>query len=543
MYVHKGDKMKRNINKRQMRKVSLKFWNNMILFSILVMFIIGSLSAVTAAEPSYSYQGASTNSMPNDIRPTLTSSDAIKAFNAVSLRDPNARITNVYQNSLTANDYEVESSYTITTNSGTIAVSLTSYYASNTGTVNTLSKRLSVNGAQEVVEKENELYVVHNGKLTTVSVTDKENAQKMLVNAVELLVEKETIEKPTLSANKEFIVMVDNNADISYGEEILSTGSYNFYKVQSSSWSDLAKNRFVVKICEASRDRLRKFVDHSKEVLVAEAEELIRELKLKKTNADCIDLPQLRQYMEEEGWDVQPGQSSPYQLFVTPDNSVVQDVSKGKTVSSLYNLAVTWPWVSDQTLNGRNEKWLKPEHFLRDTPGFSTNPSAGDAVSDCSEQANTLVSMLRASGVSAEDVRVALGNVDFDGTIGGHAWVEIKENGQWMVLDSTCGPYYDDDDNELVTRSGVGYTYWQYRPYPIEDVWCYYNDVYYSDENGEGPEGWSTDYSAEENFLAGFSYLAEESLDSIFVAAIIAAAAVIVVVIVVRIREDSSGKK
>ena len=74
-------------------------------------------------------------------------------------------------------------------------------------------------------------------------------------------------------------------------------------------------------------------------------------------------------------------------------------------------------WVSERTLNDVIEKWLTPHEFLVDTPDYPTNPVPGRVASDCSEQANTLVSVLRAIGVSPDKVRVVLGEVNFDGNI------------------------------------------------------------------------------------------------------------------------------
>jgi len=247
--------------------------------------------------------------------------------------------------------------------------------------------------------------------------------------------------------------------------------------------------------------------------------------------------------MEGEGWDTQLGQSSPYQRFVTPDASILQELSNGKTVQEIYGIAVGWTWVSDNILNGKTEKWLSPTEFLTNTPSYSTNPSPGNAVSDCSEQANTLVSLLRASGVAAEDIRVVLGKVDFDGNIGGHAWVETKENGRWMVLDATCGPYHNKDSDELISRGGVSYDYWKYHRYPVVEVWCYYNDVYFTDEGEEVASGWATQYDVftGADMFAGFLF--EESFEGLFVYVVIAAAAIISVVSLGLLKKKESGKK
>ncbi len=541
--MDKGEKMKRNMLKGQMKKVTLKFWNNMIVLSVLMLLLVGSVSA---AEPQQSSEssGNSNTALSDAVRASLTEETAIKAYTVLSIAEPKATVKSVNRASLTANNvYEIQASYAISTNNGVAAVSVTSQVNADTGDITVLSKKVVQNG-EEFTEKEDELLVVSNGKLTTLSVANKENAQKMLVNAVELLVEEDTIQRLTLSSQKEFVVMVKETPDFSYERELASTDNYKFYVVKSSDLSELTLRSSVVKICEAKQTLLEKFVEYSKEVLSAESKEKIRELKLKKTTLDCLELPQLKVYMQEDGWDALPGQTSTYQQFVTPDEDVVQGLSKGKTAHEIFEMAVGWTWVSDSILfNGKQEKWLLPVEFLTNTPVYSTNPSSGNVVSDCSEQANTLVSLLRASGVVAEDVRVGLGKVDFDGSIGGHAWVEIKEDGRWMVLDATCGPYYDGESEEVVSRGGVNYGYWKYHTYPEVEVWCYYNDVYFTDENEDVADGWSTQYDAEENFLAGFTgLLSEVSFNPMFVYLALTSVAIISVISLVMLKKKDSGK-
>jgi hypothetical protein len=538
--MDEGEKMKIKRLKRQMKKTSLKFWNNMIVLSVLMLFLI---SSVSAADPALSDQESIVTDSDDDqstyVQAALTEEDAV---NALTLAEPNALISNINLLSLTSDtDYEIESS-TVTTNKGLVTVSVTSQVNAETGRINVLNKRI-VQSGEERIEKEDELLVVYKGELRTLPVENKEYAQKMLVNAVELLVEPETIQRPVLSSQKEFVVMVKKTPDFSYERELVSTDNYKFYVVKSSDLTVLTSSESIIKISEAKELHLEKFTDYAKKIFSAEAEQEIKRLKLKKTTADCVELPQLSVYMEEEGWDTQSGQSSPYQQFVTPDNSVIRELSNGKTVQEIYEMAVDWTWVSDSILNGKTEKWLLPHEFLSNTPSYSTNPSQGNAVSDCSEQANTLVSLLRASGVAAEDVRVVLGKVDFDGNIGGHAWVEIKEDGRWMVLEPTSGPYYDDEDELLISRGGMSYDYCKYHPYPVVEVWCYYNDVYFTDEKAEVASGWSTQYDVftEADMFAGFLF--EESFDLMFVYLIIAIAAIVSLVSRGLLKKKDSGKK
>ena len=138
-------------------------------------------------------------------------------------------------------------------------------------------------------------------------------------------------------------------------------------------------------------------------------------------------------------------------------------------------------WVSDVTLNEMAEKWLMPHTFLVDTPYYPTNPAKPREASDCEEQANTLVSLLRAEGVEAENVRVVLGLVNVRGTEGGHAWVEVYEDNRWLALEATSGPFYDDDSLRLIERRGFPYGYYKTRTHPSVEIWFYYNDIYYVD--------------------------------------------------------------
>jgi hypothetical protein len=544
MYVDEGEKMKKILLNRQLKKVTLKFWNNMIILSVLMLLLVGSVSAVDTVFSDQESIGNTNDTFYNDVQASLTKESAVKAYNVMSLMEPNALIKSVNSLSLVSDIvYEIESTYTLTTINGEITVSVTSQVNGETGRITVLDKKV-VQSGEEFTEKEDELWVVSNGKLTVLSVTNKENAQKMLVNAVELLVEEDTIQRPTLSSQKEFVVMIDGIPDFATERELISTEKYKFYVVKTGDLSELTLKSSVIKICEAKQILLKKFVEYSKEVLSAESEEKIRELKFKKTTEDCLELPQLKDYMQEDGWDALPGQTSAYQQFVTPDEEKIQDLSDGKTVQEIYEMAVDWTWVSDSVLfDGKQEKWLLPVEFLTNTPGYSTNPSSGNIVSDCSEQANTLVSLLRASGVAAEDVRVVLGKVDFDGSIGGHAWVEIKEDGRWMVIDATCGSYYDEESDELVSRDGVNYGYWKYHTYPEVEVWCYYNDVYFTDEKAEVADGWSNQYDVftEADMFAGFLF--EESFDVIFVYVVIAAVAVISFISLGKMKQKGSGKK
>ncbi len=77
-------------------------------------------------------------------------------------------------------------------------------------------------------------------------------------------------------------------------------------------------------------------------------------------------------------------QLSPYQAYVTPNDSAVQALASGVTSNQqAYSTAVQWMWVSDSTLHGVSEKWLMPGDFLENTPTYLTNPVSGRVASDC----------------------------------------------------------------------------------------------------------------------------------------------------------------
>lgn len=191
-------------------------------------------------------------------------------------------------------------------------------------------------------------------------------------------------------------------------------------------------------------------------------------------------------------------QISNYQKYVTPYNKTVGDYIDSKNIQTplkAYSTAVKWTWASDQTLHNRPEKWLLPAEFISETPNMPTNPQPGFMVSDCESQAYTLVSILESIGTPAKDIRVVVGEVNFSGETGGHAWVQIYENNKWFELEATSGPFWDDDDNKLVNNIGFSYNYFKTHPYPVEEYWAFFNDqYYYNPDNGKQsptlPEYW-----------------------------------------------------
>ncbi|MBN1386113.1 transglutaminase domain-containing protein [Candidatus Woesearchaeota archaeon] len=244
----------------------------------------------------------------------------------------------------------------------------------------------------------------------------------------------------------------------------------------------LLENNCIMRL--ADDVKINNFINAAKEDMRGEALEKIRQLKYYENINDVPDYSELKEKFES-GWKAEKGRITPYQDFVTPDD--VKGHSEG-SVEENYLKAVGFVWISDKELWGMNDNWIKPEQLFG-TAGIDENPVQGKLVSDCSEQANALVSMLRASGMPAENVRVALGEVDFGDSSGGHAWVEYSKDGQWIVLDPTSGPYYL--DGEKHEREGAPFDYWEVHDYPIKEVWAYYNDEYFSDETRDNaPKKW-----------------------------------------------------
>ena len=188
------------------------------------------------------------------------------------------------------------------------------------------------------------------------------------------------------------------------------------------------------------------------------------------------------------------------QEYVTPYADAVQDYLREEDfddADEIYKTAVSWIWVSDATLNDQPDGWLTPTEFLQDTPDFDSNPVSGEIVSDCTEQANTLASLLIGSGeYDEETLRVVMGQVTSSNINGGHAWVEVYEDGEWFPVDATIGPHYDDDLEEVVypdNYEDIDFDYFRDENYSVVDLWYYYNNEYIIDVSsgtGDAPDYW-----------------------------------------------------
>jgi hypothetical protein len=183
------------------------------------------------------------------------------------------------------------------------------------------------------------------------------------------------------------------------------------------------------------------------------------------------------------------------QQYITPDEQAVKTLADSLgDLEDVYSAASRWIYVSDEKLNRTTDKWLTPREFLIDSPAYPANPLQGKTVSDCEEKANTLVSLIRAKGTRPEDVRVVLGEVSFNNVKTGHAWVELFNDENWLALDPSWGPYWNEESGKLVNRKAVPFDYYASHDYPVIQVWVYYNDIYYLDcknNSGTFPDSWN----------------------------------------------------
>lgn len=200
-------------------------------------------------------------------------------------------------------------------------------------------------------------------------------------------------------------------------------------------------------------------------------------------------IPEIGDHIENSS-----GEKFPFWVYVTPEDQAIRALAAQiNGVVDAYEVAVQWTYVSEQKLNHVADQWLTPHRFLIETPHNPSNPVKGQEVSDCEEQANTLVSLIRAEGIRPEEVRVALGEVTFNDVETGHAWVELLIDGHWVALDPGSGPYWDDEAEKLVQRRGFSFDYYTNHTFPVLQIWTYYNDIYYLDlRNGSGnaPVSW-----------------------------------------------------
>lgn len=247
-----------------------------------------------------------------------------------------------------------------------------------------------------------------------------------------------------------------------------------------------------------------KFIERAKKEKLDETRGVENVKNIKETLDEQLDVEVKQGKLEEK-----PNVSISPQFFITPNDATIKNLASGKDRKSIYEYVASTTWVPDRKVFGSIEYWQLPKDFIEVTPDLETNPVAGKPVSDCSEKANTLVSMLRASGIPPEEVRVVLADVDF-GIISGHAYVEILENGKWLVLEPSSGPFWNQDTNEVINRQSLPYGYFEIVPYPVVKVYYRYNDQFFQDltqGKGNAPETWdaSPSTSIGSAFELGFS--------------------------------------
>ncbi|MGD2066403.1 MAG: transglutaminase domain-containing protein [Candidatus Bathyarchaeota archaeon] len=119
------------------------------------------------------------------------------------------------------------------------------------------------------------------------------------------------------------------------------------------------------------------------------------------------------------------GMGEHVRFYITPYNPSVQTqlLTIGDDLNTIYS------WVGeniiyefDSDINGVADYWQFPHETLDLKTG------------DCEDQAFLLASLVRATGVEAEDIFVALGMVNNQG----HAWVIIRTQIGWRVLEPTA---------------------------------------------------------------------------------------------------------
>lgn len=226
--------------------------------------------------------------------------------------------------------YEIKSSQSVEVEDGVVNVEIATTVDAETGVVTETQKQIKKNG-QFIEEEANELLIVENNRLVKlVNVTDKElKREKLLVKSVKPLVAIEKIEQPLLKKER-FILQTERDCvlPLQAKELLVSTDNYDLVVVETDNLKELIENEGVLKVGDESE--VKEFVNYSREVLAVEAEEKIRKLELKKNVYDVVEIPELKVYMADEGWEAKEGQVSPYQQFGTPD--AVKDEVAGLTI-------------------------------------------------------------------------------------------------------------------------------------------------------------------------------------------------------------------
>jgi hypothetical protein len=202
--------------------------------------------------------------------------------------------------------------------------------------------------------------------------------------------------------------------------------------------------------------------------------------------------------------DENPDVISPYQTYVTPYDPLILGVDCDSELSCYRWIFDNMVWLSDSTGWGVPEMWIRPTVILNLTDRMESNPVQGQYADDCSGHAVLLTSMLRAKGVKKENVRYCIGLVNFSGSIGGHAWVELDDGDGFFVLETSSGDYFDDELNRVVRQNGFDFDYFRYNEYPVVNRYFCANDMYFQNYvTGESNAPWDdAEYSSIESIMA-----------------------------------------
>jgi transglutaminase-like putative cysteine protease len=147
------------------------------------------------------------------------------------------------------------------------------------------------------------------------------------------------------------------------------------------------------------------------------------------------------------------------QRFIQPENSLIQSTAAGldDPEACYYWVAQNIFYRPDYSL-GSPEAWLYPSQTIQLRKG------------DCEDFAILLCSLIRAKGIPHEEVKVVAGLVQSGGEVVGHAWVELKHQGEWMPLESaTHGP-----------KPPPAFDYYLTHEHPEVKRYYWFNDVNYT---------------------------------------------------------------
>ncbi len=192
-------------------------------------------------------------------------------------------------------------------------------------------------------------------------------------------------------------------------------------------------------------------------------------------------LTQRKSALQEQVDQYKKMQSRDPRGFITVDDPVVkakvEEITKGWATTRDKQEAL-FEYVRDEityVTEGNPKRYIYPKPFLEYKFDFWQYPKETIEwkKGDCEDQAILLCTMMRAAGVPASDVRVAVGLLYIGGEVfGGHAWCEFKMGHVWYVLESTCPTC------SYIERADYYKTY-------SPEIWGWFNDEEYHIESGE----------------------------------------------------------